>query len=138
MTIRTPACAWRRCSATRSCSPARARAPEREGPPRPEIRLGPAGQAHETGEGIYHLQATIRDPVEVRDAWVRISNLQARLDGKKVTFSAGPDAGPRDRLELSTDVPLSPGLNEIGVCARGKEAERCETTFVFRLPASLK
>lgn len=99
-------------------------------PPRLQI-LVEAPQ--ETAQDVTHLSATIRG-AEVRDAWVRISNKSAGLDRKKLTFHSRPRGGPADRLEVESDVPLRPGLNEIGVCARGMDEERCESVFIFKPP----
>lgn len=119
------------------CAPLRVEAPARPRPSKgsaagPEIRI--ADGVRETQADAYPLGASIVDQLEVRDAWIRISNRRAGLERKKVMYRARPEAGPRDRMDLSSDVPLSAGLNEIGVCARGKELEQCETLFVFRLP----
>jgi carboxyl-terminal processing protease len=102
-------------------------------PPRLDIfvEAGP----RETTLDVQRVRATISGG-GVRDAWVRISNQSAGLDRKKVTFQSRPPGGPPDRLELSSDVAVQPGLNQLGVCARGKDEERCETAFVFRLPAN--
>ena len=114
-------------------APSRALQSQGEASSRPEIRI--AGETHETSAATYRLQAAIRDAVEIRDAWVRISNTQAKVDSKKVMFQRRPDTSPANQLELVSDVPLSAGLNEIEVCTRGKTSDRCERTFMFRLPA---
>ena len=100
----------------------------------PDIRI--AGGMPETAADSYPLRATIRDRAEVRDAWVRIFNQQTKIDRNKVLYQARAYESPPGELELSGDVPLSPGLNQIAVCARASDTERCENHFVFRLPRS--
>ena len=83
----------------------------------------------ETADSSYGLQARVRDSGEVGAAWIRVSNRESKVDHKKVAFFAPAAAGS---LDLTADVPLSPGTNAIEVCARNREATRCETAFVFR------
>lgn len=104
--------------------------PARAGPPSPiAIRVDP-GPA-ETADRVRPLRASIRAP-GLRDAWIRVSNEEARLDRKKVAYVARADATDAP-LEIVTDVPLASGLNEIGVCSRSGVEQRCETAFIYRL-----
>jgi hypothetical protein len=99
-----------------------------EGRPRVlDIRVD-AGPA-ETADEQRTVKAMVRAP-GVRDAWIRVSNEGAKVNGKKVAYVAGP---PGATLEVAADVPLEAGLNEIGVCSRTGGEERCETAFVYRL-----
>lgn len=109
------------------------RAPKAPGaPPRgPEIRVeaGPS----ETTDEVRNVTASIRGP-GVADAWVRVSNEGAKLDGKKVAYVARPAGAAGDAFEIAAEVPLKAGLNEIGVCSRAGDEKRCEKAFVYRLP----
>ena len=94
-----------------------------------EIRVeGPL----ETTEDVLRLRADVRDVSGVLDVWVTVSNDSSKLDRRKVAYFSRPADEPLDRLAVAPDVPLRPGLNKIGVCARGKDEERCERVFVYR------
>ena len=104
--------------------------PAAPGAPR-RLEIGVDAGPLEASEAARSVKASIRAP-GVRDAWVRVSNEAAKLDGKKVAYVARPAGG--DALDVSADVPLEAGLNEIGVCSRAGDEERCETAFVYRRP----
>jgi carboxyl-terminal processing protease len=109
--------------------PGRPRPPSGDGPAPPQIRI--TGDVHETTDAVFAVRAAVADRVEVLGAWIRVSNAQAKIDRKKVAYVGG--LGPT--LDVASAVPLSPGLNQIEVCARGKAAQVCETAFVFRRPS---
>jgi carboxyl-terminal processing protease len=115
------------------CAPVRIETPARPPATRRPTAAGPAvliaEAPRETADSSYGLQAQVRDPGEVGAAWVRVSNRSSKVDHKKVAFLGPAAAGS---LDLSVDVPLSPGTNAIEICARNRDATRCETTFVFR------
>ncbi len=122
--------------------PLRIEAPRRPRPPSPgppsgiEILVEPGPR--ETTDSLRNVRASIRG-AGVRDAWVRVSNEDARLERKKVVYAARPATAPAaTALDVNADVPLRPGLNEIGVCSRAGDEERCETAFVYRLPEGPK
>jgi len=96
---------------------------------RPEIRI--EDDVRETSDDTYRLRASIRDPGR-GGAWVRVSNRQAGIDRKKVAYerSEGTASGPA--LPIVADVPLAPGLNEIGVCVQAEQGDACERKYVFR------
>jgi hypothetical protein len=114
--------------------PAREPAGRRPRSAGPSIRI--ANAAGVTADPSQHVRIEVRDPAEVGGAWVRVSNLEAKVDHKKVAFFARPDgAGAAGALDAAADVPLSPGANGIEVCARNRQGTRCETAYVFRTPA---
>ena len=110
--------------------PPRVRPPSGAPPRRLEIRVeaGPP----ETTEEVRSVTASIRGP-GVLDAWVRVSNESAKLDRKKVAYIARPEGAAGDAFEIAAEVPLKVGLNEIGVCSRAGDEQRCEKAFVYRL-----
>jgi carboxyl-terminal processing protease len=93
----------------------------------------------ETESATLRVKANARSPLELLDAWVTVSNDfgqndPEKLERKKAGYFPRTSPAAGDGLEIAVDVPLRPGLNQIGVCAREKNGEeRCERVFVYRL-----
>ncbi len=118
-------------------APVRIEAPARTGAARTDRTTGldiRVDAPAETGAIAAPLRVAIVDKGEPRDAWIRVSAREPRIDRKKVLYAARDAGSPDHRMDLAADVPLSPGLNEIEVCARDRDAtgQRCDTVFVFR------
>ncbi|MEO6327165.1 MAG: S41 family peptidase [Thermoanaerobaculia bacterium] len=96
------------------------------------IQIQIEGDVRETAQERWPVAASVRDRTEIRDAWISVTNQQARLDRKKALFRSNSGSAARDRMTISEEIALRPGLNKIDVCARNPDGERCESAFVFR------
>lgn len=87
----------------------------------------------EVDSPTFEVRAQVSDDSKVEDAYVLVSNRDAKVDNRKVFYRSNRGSKSPDQLSFTTDIPLWPGSNMVTVVARENgQVQSSETIYLYR------
>jgi carboxyl-terminal processing protease len=87
----------------------------------------------ETGMASYRLHGKASDETRIDDVYIFVSNVDAKVDNKKVFYKSNRGGKNPSALDFEADIPLWPGSNRITVVAReNSEVRSSKTLYLYR------